>query len=935
MNSLTAKQLAALKAMERDPSLEAYFFRKASGFQWFDELKRRGYFSRERNPAPIPADEPGYVTVPQWPALEYLTKLGEEVKSSRNSDHAALLLQVLRDVSTPPNSGVDNYRTWYAFALIVGCLPVVVLRSDDLKLVSIWLGSRFDNDLVAREIRKGLLTNLLDSSRPIDATRAVSVLDQLLRPRETVSASDSDIAADDQVRLAVSNFELAKLFETLAPRIGEKLGARAIAMIKRHLQLPFGGGSGRYSYIWRPAIEDHPQNLYREDARTILLVGLRDVLTSYVGTNPEAAGGEVNKLFRSKQPIFKRLALYITSQHYDHLGDVFWSNFSPTLLLELDFRHEMYSMLRNRFRDFQPEQQALVLSRITELQIRGETREDSRKITEGVRLQWLHAVHGQGNADADRLYEEYLGAVGYEPKHPDFPSYWSMSGGGETSGADPQEILRLSDKEIIQLVAGPSAHAADANTYHSGLGQALKAAVKKDPRRFERHLEDFVSASLAMKYFLLEAYRELMSGGTEVSVSGILRFADVVSDADTFWHEPSERQGGLEVNRFWVSGTICGLLEEASKRLNRSELATVQPLLQRLIEKFLRWEPMEPAGESSDALTEAINRPRGKCIGALFAFALALCKSEQKTVGNHARAWSVVQPMFDAEIEKCRDSNLEFSAICGSYLPQLAYLSTDWLTANFSRLFSKQYERNWNYAVQGFAYVATFVDQVYVLLKEHGVVMRVLSGSVSGRHVREKTLQFIAVAYLRDIENGPEKPGILSEIIARRKSSELSEIIHYFWMLRDSPDVGTVRPKVIAFWRHTYQQFATAPPADRDEKKILSNLSLLAAFLESIDDESRKWLMQVAGLADFNYNASFFMANLDRLATSSPKATAEVFLELARHKTPTFEESVVRSLVSKLYAAGLTEITDAICDLYARQGHLELVRDLAERRAGR
>src|SRR5713101_4884928 len=77
MASLTANQESFIKRMTENQELARWGFElllKRSGYdQFFDALKDAGLFDPSQNPAPIPAEEEGYVRIPYWSALDYLT----------------------------------------------------------------------------------------------------------------------------------------------------------------------------------------------------------------------------------------------------------------------------------------------------------------------------------------------------------------------------------------------------------------------------------------------------------------------------------------------------------------------------------------------------------------------------------------------------------------------------------------------------------------------------------------------------------------------------------------------------------------------------------------------------------------------------------------------------------------------------------------------
>ena len=92
-----------------------------------------------------------------------------------------------------------------------------------------------------------------------------------------------------------------------------------------------------------------------------------------------------------------------------------------------------------------------------------------------------------------------------------------------------------------------------------------------------------------------------------------------------------------------------------------------------------------------------------------------------------------------------------------------------------------------------------------------------------------------------------------------------------------------------------------------------------------------KWLLQSAPYVDENYHSTFFLEDLDRLANGNPKEVAQIFIKMLESTVPTFKKDNIRSIVEKIYKAGLKAEANGICDRYARAGYPNLLRDLYEK----
>jgi hypothetical protein len=123
----------------------------------------------------------------------------------------------------------------------------------------------------------------------------------------------------------------------------------------------------------------------------------------------------------------------------------------------------------------------------------------------------------------------------------------------------------------------------------------------------------------------------------------------------------------------------------------------------------------------SDVMTQAINTPRGRAIEALVKHALRVCRIETKKKKSHTEAWIELRAAFDQQLEMAKNANFEFSTLISRYIANLDYLSADWLEANITRVFDREFPDNFRCALGGLPY-ATLTRRVYRLLADNGVV---------------------------------------------------------------------------------------------------------------------------------------------------------------------------------------------------------------------
>jgi hypothetical protein len=165
--TLNPKEESVLHLIRDDAAYENYFFRKVTDIKWFYPLKERGYFSPDKAPGPVPAEQEGYFTIPEWNVLSFLERVSEKT-STEAEGYIDELLEIIKGVSEYKDSSsrhIDNYRTFYFFVKILYNIPNHRIPIDILQLIPGWLDSKFDTFVVGSEITTKLLPKFLTDER--------------------------------------------------------------------------------------------------------------------------------------------------------------------------------------------------------------------------------------------------------------------------------------------------------------------------------------------------------------------------------------------------------------------------------------------------------------------------------------------------------------------------------------------------------------------------------------------------------------------------------------------------------------------------------------------------------------------------------------------------------------------------------------------------
>lgn len=910
MAELSPEKKAALALLDQGEEYALLFFRKAKGLDIFHALKERGCFLPDRNPGPVETEK-GLYQIPQWPVLDYLKRAADEAAASMNLQYAEEIMQVLRDVTKPQDGKKrDNYRTWWRFAEILSVLPADVIKEHDIQLVSDWLGTAFDNSLVTIELGKRFLPRLLAGGTPHELALAYNVIDVITRIRWTEKPGLDGEARRNAVSVTDAHW-LKDLFKKNSRQIGEKCNVSALELLTNRIkEVIQENDRDRFSYIWRPAIEDHEQNKTEKlEFENILLTALREAALGLLDHQAEKGREFVVHLIDSGPQLFKRLAFYLISEKFFPLQDILYKKITKEWFNSW-VQHELFGMLNRHFPNFMETEKTRVVQLINSLVAEWAQPDERDAATNVLRLTWLSAIQGKGDATADELYAQYLAKVGQAPTRPEFPYYTEFGWVQHKSPYTVDELLSMSAQDLVR----------DLNQFRSpgwkgpdeeGLAASLKEAVIKNNAHFSGGLEYFISLKPRYLTAVLDAYKELRKD-QQVDWAKTISFCLLLIEKAQLWVRDDElgADGGAP-RKSWVIRSIVDLisagLQEEANQIPLDLMDEVERILVSIIEN----EPSEATGNSKDALTEAINTAKGRAIECFFLYSIRCAQSEHKKKNEHHTFWNHIRPVYDSELTKSKDGNYEFSVLAGRWLPSLRYLSPEWVDQNIDRIFSTVSDSHWLYAMQGYGYVNSVYKDVYLLLKNHGHLRRVVDSIFEYDRTRETYLQHITVAYLHGDES-LEDGSLFRYVLDKWSAEDIHDIVWFLWTQRNDIE-PRIRERILVVWRWFSNRIRGQEEAN---KSILSDLSQLIVFLEEIEEQEKKLLMQCAPYIAVKHNSYFFVEHLDKLASKNPQVIADIYLNLIEKFLPDYPEEAIQSLVTKFFQAGLIQEANIICDRY-------------------
>lgn len=901
---LTSNQKLFVKRMttNEEEERQGYELIIAKGWEveFFDHLLAAGLFDHQRSPGPKPAKEEGYVHIPYWPALGYLVACARFAGLQKDEQLANKILGVVRSVSSVVDENGSprwNYHTSRAFAEIFGLLPTTSIAISDIDLIGVWLSDPFDRGLVAHELDKGVLKGLLNSDVPDDWNKAVRILRHCTEVKLAERAGERD-----KYVTVVDDYWLQKLIQNHAPAFGARRGKESAEVFYGRLSQVFGDGTrDKFSYLFRPAIEEHTQNRSWNEPENRFVDGMRDVVTTWVQHDPMSSGTYVQEMLHSDFEIVRRIAIHVLDERWGVLHPLFAKELSAKLF-STGNHHELYRLLKNHFSEMSNEVKSSVVEAIEAIDTSHLDIEDKDEHLRHVQRTWLSSIFGKGSEKADKWFEDLSEKEGHSlSPHPDFLTYMESSWGHGSSPYSVESLIAFAkDGSLIQTLNdfveadrwnGPTVHA---------LSDALQEVVTTEPKLIIDVLPEFLKAKPAYQYALISGLAKAW-GKPGVSWPDeywerIFKFLEDLILPASFWETEPQESRAWGPCWEWIAPNVADFLRAGTTNDEHAYSQRFFPRAQALISCLLE-NAEESQSLSDDPMFHAINSLKGKAIEALFSLALRMCRINKEV---HQQAWESIRPLFDRELAKCSNGNYEFSTIAAEYFAHLEFLSVDWLHENAGKLFPKSFPENFNAAICGLAYSPVSKVGYQILIKEN-VIDVALRTFKSKQEALAQLIERVAIAYLWGDESldSPRFSYLFDSI----DIEALSGIANFFWGIQREELKDNQKSAVIQFWKHCvdWGRSVESVPAT-----LFGRLALLSCYLDTLDDFGKNLLLATAPYAEKEFNADRVLKELDRLFDTNPAAVSEVFLAMLENYTPSFDlEGHMHSIISKLASAGM------------------------------
>lgn len=693
-----------------------YFFDRLETPEWLEPLRKRDFFKHP--PQPECNEEEGTIRFPPWPEAHYLARMAQHKPE--------LVAQIIQEMDDTDNAAVISDLVDALLAM-----PVELISAGLVEKTKRWAECPY---LLVPEKVGQVISHLAKGGKTEEAMAVARVLlDVFPDPRHQQAVEEPSLSPEPQARFHIWHYK--QILKEHFPYLVREAGLPALALLCDLLDkaICLSGRHGNeqgdedYSRVWRPAVEDHSQNL-SDTLENALVSAIRDAAELVVRSGRAPVEEVVNVFERRGWKIFKRIALHIIRVFPNQATELATVGLTDrTLFEDVGLRYEYTLLLRDRFPRLFREDQAKILGwieegpKVDQWKQRREketgtqpSEEEVTRYRELWQRDWLARI-GPENLPVEwqEHYREFVGEYG-KPEYPEFSIYSEGIQVGPTSPKTVDDLKAMSVTEIVEFL---KVWSPPQNVFlepsPEGLGRVLSSVVADDPERFADEAQLFQGLDPTYVRAVLSGLRDAAKQDKVFNWEPVLELcAWVLSQPQEIeGRHPREIEADLDWS--WTRKVIADLLsagfEDRQSSIPISLRQRVWDILKPLTDDPDPTPEYEQryGGSNMDPATLSINTTRGEAMHTVIRYALWVRRHMEKETDKDrvARGFSEmpeVREVLDAHLDPAREPSLAIRAVYGQWFPWLVLLDPEWARAQMSRIFPQDpestafFEAAWN-----------------------------------------------------------------------------------------------------------------------------------------------------------------------------------------------------------------------------------------------
>jgi len=781
-----------------------YFFDHLVHPGWLEPLRRNGYFAQV--PAPIQVGD-GY-RFPRWPAASYLQRMAQE--------QPCVVGDLITEVETNGNWAVMDDLTAIALELdatdagkFAACLARCIRAAD-------WFPSG------RPELVGELAVHVASGGQPDVALDLMSAALAILPDDRTMNdPADGDFRLPPHPRTRLrESYDYAEALHAAAPGLARSTGVAWLATLADLLSESIALSSAPprqppedHSVIWRPAVEDHAQNLRDHEARGHLTSTLRDAASLVASEDPAQIQRVVDFLWEGQWHIFKRIALHVVAECAATPPEAVATVTRERTLLDLyALRHEAGRMLNAAWPSLGEQDRFKVLDWIEQGPADEELVQEQR---EWWQLRWLLILRAVLDERRLALLDD-LGSRYGTPEHPDFVSYSTTAGWVSESPLGAVDLLALPLDDIETLLEEWEPTGEALGPSYEGVARELRAVVNQRAPEFAGVAERWGELRHTYVRSILEGFADAVRAGTSLDWARMLALCSRVLE-QTWERNPERVSFGDDPDWGWARQSAARLIEAGliAKSPIPPELREhVWDLISRLAED----EEPSPASEERDreggldSFTRSINCTRGVAVHAAINYGRWLHR--QGVVSTRAFEPMLELPnLLERRLDPAIDATACIRSVLAHHFRALVWLDKGWAYTHRTEIFCWSTEQPvlsldvWH-AYTGWGGLDE--DVVDILTEDYFEALKLLINNDRPRETRD-SMTHLAIMWLSDIPENVDAPSRVFELGSDALSAAFVDAVEEVVARRGEATLPDDAKKTAGLWAARLGEVASEP----------------------------------------------------------------------------------------------------------------------------
>lgn len=665
-----------------------YFFRHVTNCKWLSLLKDAGYFNK---PIDIIEHEDGAISCPSWPQSSFLMKCAES-----NPD---LVCEILEGVEDTKNARVHQELVEISLRLPSSLLESFANRAKD------WIKDQY-HTITLLPVRLAELAATLASESQIAA--ALGVVDAIFDVRvdeEKYKKQQETLGfkLPPEAEAYIDDWHYQKLLETVKASLVKVAAFDYLNLLCQKLSKAIriehkikgdNEASIDFTYISRPAIEDHEQNTRTDRLKDHLIDHIRDISFQLVQESGSIKD-VISCLRQFRYPVFLRIELYLLTEFSEiGLSEIASLLSNEKLFSSPGIHHEFYRLLAKSFGNIEPEIQKIYYDWISsgpdvehykEI-IKKETGDEpSRAQIEAYVSRWkirqYKPIASYLDGENKDIYNSLMTKYKIE-EHPEFLSHrtgWV----GPTSPLNAEELSKKSVEDVITYLKEWIPSGEHRSPSSEGLGRFFKDDVRNRPLEYSKLADSMDPKELrpVYIYYYFSGLEEGIKNNIELDWQHIIKISECIVMDDNL-PEPEKSGDDFETGWQGVRKQVASLISEALKSPDiipfdlRENIWKLIQILCKDGDPTIEYEA-EYGGSNMSPVDMSINTVRGEAVHGLFHYLIWVDENINKEKDPKDKKHSIpeeAKPILERLLNTVIEPTLTIRSVIGWYIQWLAFL---------------------------------------------------------------------------------------------------------------------------------------------------------------------------------------------------------------------------------------------------------------------